>query len=74
MGQELAQLLLSGVNIGTSIAKWGKPEKFLLNGVITITNDKLGGKRWDLLKKLNISCITFSQPEGSHLISQRIAK
>jgi hypothetical protein len=41
---------LNGVSIGISFAKWGKPEEFLLNWVITVTTDKLGGKKWNLLK------------------------
>jgi hypothetical protein len=39
----LAQILPNGVIIGGSFAKWGKSKEFLLNGVLTITNDKLGG-------------------------------
>lgn len=40
---------LNGVKSGTIFAKWGKLKEFLLNRVITVTNDKLGGKKWNLL-------------------------
>jgi hypothetical protein len=33
------------VRIGTTFAKWGKLNKFLLNGVIIVTNDNLEGKK-----------------------------
>jgi hypothetical protein len=43
--------LPKGVIIGRSLSKWGKPEKFQLNKVITVTNDKLWGKIWNLLDR-----------------------
>jgi hypothetical protein len=36
---------LNRVRIGTSFAKWGKVDNFLLNGVIIVTNDKIRGKK-----------------------------
>jgi hypothetical protein len=45
----MAQFLPNGVIIGRSSAKWDKSEEFLLNEVITVTNDKLGGIKWNLL-------------------------
>ena len=35
---------LMGVNFVTSFDKWGKPEEFVLNGVVNVTNVKLEGK------------------------------
>jgi hypothetical protein len=33
------------VRVGNGFAKWGKPEEFLLNKVITVINDKLWCKK-----------------------------
>jgi hypothetical protein len=43
------QVSLNRVRIGTNFPKWGNLEEFLLNGVITVTNDKVGGIKWNLL-------------------------
>jgi hypothetical protein len=45
----------------------GKPEEFLLNGVITVTNENLGGKNriYSFLKQM-ICSISFSSIELTH--------
>jgi hypothetical protein len=45
----MAQVSLNEVRVGTNFIKWGKAEEILLNEVITVTNDKLRGKKWNLL-------------------------
>jgi hypothetical protein len=40
---------LNVVKTGTRFAKWGDPDKFLLNGVIIVRIENLGGKNWNLL-------------------------
>jgi hypothetical protein len=46
---------LDGVKIGTIYTKWGNLNENLLNRVIAVKIIELGGKNWNLLKKISLS-------------------